>query len=293
MTQFLSSAGAQARGMIRPRVAILAAAIALVTPSLAAAHSFWLEPAAHEARAQEPVRVAFKVGDLDAEGGPKVNEWGLFWERIAALRSFGPEGVTDQQSAARITSAGEPGSARVSLSGAGTHIIAFASNPSFSDLEAARFNRYLDHEGLSAIAADRAAKGTAEQSGTELYARRAKALVQVGDTLSDVTKPIGHTLEIVPLAHPQQLGPAKSLPIRVLWRGAPLEGAKVVVWRLGEPGDAPVKQGVYSTGADGGSLVGLAFGERHMISVVWGEPAPNDARADFFTVFASLTFERD
>ncbi|MDY7097218.1 MAG: DUF4198 domain-containing protein [Pseudomonadota bacterium] len=268
----------------------LTAAFALIAASSASAHSFWLEPESYDAQTDEAVLVEFKVGDLDKDGGPAINDWGLYWERVAALQSFSDKGAVDQQTAIRTTQSGETGTALLKLKGEGSHILAFASNPSFSDLEAARFDRYVAHEGLKAIAADRAAKAGKATSGTELYARRAKTIINVGDAYTDVSRPVGHTLEIVPLANPMELGASDDLRVRVLWRGEPLPEAKVFAYQIG---DKTRKTGVYSTGSDGETSVSLVKGKEHLISVVWGEPAPNDVRADYFTIFASLTFARD
>lgn len=259
-------------------------ALAFATSACANAHSFWLEPETHEPRAGENVSVEFKVGDI----GKKANDWGLYWERIAALRVFGPEGISDQQQAVRTTTAQQAGSAVVAVAQPGTHILAFASNPSFSDFEAERFNRYLDHQGLTAIAADRAARNAAGANGTELYARRAKTLLQIGGQLTaNVTQPIGQTLEIVPLKNPFSYADQAPLRVRVLWHGQPLKGASLMVARGGgEKG----REAITLTDAEGVAVFDYDPKSRYLLSVVWGEPAPNDDRANYFTIFSSLTF---
>ncbi|MEM6908620.1 MAG: DUF4198 domain-containing protein [Pseudomonadota bacterium] len=257
--------------------------LSLLTLSTAAsAHSFWLQPRDFSLESDEPVVVDFKVGDAG-----DVNDWGLYWERIAALRLHGPDAVIDQQNAVRTTGPGEAGSALVSAKGEGTHVLVFESNPSFSDLEADRFQRYLAHEGLKAIADHRAAAGTESEPGTELYARRAKALIQVGGMpTANVTKPIGQTLEIVPLDHPLLLDPGQTLRVRVLWRGQPLGGATVVSASTDGSGETTTRK----TNLDGIVALPVSRSGGTLISTVWGVPAPNDQRADYFTIFASLTF---
>ncbi|MEO1489506.1 MAG: DUF4198 domain-containing protein, partial [Pseudomonadota bacterium] len=216
-------------------IRMLAFALVWSLAGAAHAHSFWLEPATHEAEFGAPITVEFKVGDAG-----DVDDWGLYWERIAAFQLFTDERITDQQSAVRITAVGEKGTAQITPREQGTHIIAFASNPSFSELEAERFNRYLEHEGLAAITADREAKGTTGEAGTELYARRAKTLIKVGDGGGDdiVTRAIGQTLEIVPLNNPFTLAEGEPLRVRILWRGAPLEGATLNAAQLDSSGEA-------------------------------------------------------
>ncbi len=259
-------------------------AIAITTSTAATAHSFWLQPVDHTPEAGEEVLVEFKVGDAG-----DVADWGLYWERIASLRLFGPDGVIDQQRAVRVTGDDEVGSAVLAAPlEAGTYVLAFESNPSFSDLEAERFNRYLDHEGLNAIAAHREAIGTTGERGTELYARRAKTILQVGDAFTrNVTQPIGQILEIVPFEHPFSMGEGEQLPLTVFWRGERLAGATLVASRLDGTGDVQT----YVTGADGEVTIPAQPGAPVLYSVVWGVPALNDGRADYFTIFASLTVD--
>lgn len=265
-------------------IRIILSILALAFSTTAAAHSFWLEPDTHTPKAQEEVEVEFKVGDI----GKEAAEWGLYWERIGALRMFSPTTVTDEQSAVRITQPDAPGGARVAVESEGTHILAFASNPSFSDFEGQRFNRYLEHQGLTAIAADRAARGAQDENGTELYARRAKTLLQVGDKPTDnALEPIGQTLEIVPLTNPFAFKQAGKLTVAILWRGKPLAGASLMVARGGgEKGEEKVSL----SNANGHATFEYDPQSRYLLSVVWGEPAPNDDRADFYTIFSSLTF---
>ena len=55
-----------------------------------------------------------------------------------------------------------------------------------------------------------------------------------------VQNPVGHRLEIVPLADPTALAAGGKLPVRVLWDGAPLQGVSVTNdvlsdWDIGTP----------------------------------------------------------
>jgi len=266
-------------------IRLVAAVLALCAPASASAHSFWLEPETHEAEPGAAIEIAFKVGDAG-----DVEDWGLYWERVAAFQLYSPTSTHDQQSALRMSAAGEAGSARIITREPGYHVVAFASNPSLSELEAGRFNDYLEHEGLRAIQADRDARAASGEVGTELYARRAKALLKIGAGGPDgaLTKAIGQTLEIVPLANPFTLPEGAPLGLRLLWRGAPLAGASLAVARLDQTGQAEIVM----TDANGEASVKLGEGRRFLVSSVWGVPAPKDTRADYFTIFASLTFAR-
>jgi hypothetical protein len=263
-------------------IRILIAALALAASATAAAHTFWLEPAKHNPDPGEEMTVAFRVGDAG-----EVNAWALHWDRVASLRLYGPDGVIDQLAALRPTGPDEQGRALISVPSAGSYVLGFESNPSFSDLAAEPFNAYVAHEGLSAIAAHRQATGTMMANGTELYARRAKALLQVGDQQTgNVTRPIGQLLEIVPLANPFALAPGDKLTVQLLWRGAALEGASLMVARP----DAKGEPLVIKTDAQGEASFELQNGSRYLIYTVWGVPTTFDTRADYLTIFSSLTF---
>jgi len=262
----------------------LAAPLALlVLPGTALGHDFWLAPTTYTMDAPGEVKVDFSVGD-----GAKPEPWRLYWHNVVALRWHDAQTVTDQQMTITPRTEDAPGFATVPLTSPGTHIIAFESNPSLSDLAADRFNAYLEHEGLSAVIAERQRTGQTSANGTETYARRAKAVVQVGDLLTDqVLRPIGHTLEIVPEKHPHALGTAGVLPVQVLYRGRPLPGAQVSLIDLN--GD-----GVYLaekvTDAQGRTSFAVPQESAWRLNVVWSVPSPGNPRADFDTIFTSLTF---
>ncbi|MFM7403452.1 MAG: DUF4198 domain-containing protein [Erythrobacter sp.] len=263
------------------RTALCAAALTLSTA--ATAHTFWLQPSVHSATSGEDVSVAFRLGDAGKE-----SDWALHWERVASLRLYGPDRVIDQLATIRPTGPDERGGALITAPAApGSYILGFESNPSLSDLKAEPFNEYLAHEGLSAVAAHRQAIGAMGANGTESYARRAKALLQVGDAkTANVTQPIGQTLEIVPLANPFTLAAGDALDVQVLWRGAPLEGAQVAVIRP----DAKHQAELLKTDAAGKARFALKLGSRYIVSVVWSVPAPNDKQSNYMTIFSSLTF---
>lgn len=258
------------------------AALALTVSSAAAAHSFWLEPQEHSLEPGQELRVDFKVGDT----GEVADHWALYWERIASLRLFGPDGATDQQRAVITTTRAEPGHAVLGYLQPGSYILAFESNPSFSDLEAERFNNYVEHVGLTAIAEYRERLGLTGEAGTELYSRRAKTLLQVGNApTTNVTVPIGQTLEIVPTVHPLSVGAGEPFQMMVLWRGEPLAGALMQV----SPLDASAEIQEFTSDEHGLVTIPEQLSTATLYSVVWGVPAPNDARADFITFFSSLT----
>lgn len=52
-------------------------------------------------------------------------------------------------------------------------------------------------------------------------------IVDDGEDLSAISRPIGQTLEIVPLANPNTVRPGSLFPVQILYEGKPLAGATV------------------------------------------------------------------
>ena len=120
-----------------------------------------------------------------------------------------------------------------------------------------------------------------------LYSRRAKALVQVGAQATDtVSQPIGQTLEIVPERNPYLVKPGEPLRVVVWFHGSPLPGASVVLESLG----AGATHGTPAlTDSRGSASWPLPSKGDWKVNVVWSYPI-DDPRADYETIFCSLTF---
>lgn len=153
----------------------------------------------------------------------KPEAWELHRYKVVALRSHGPSGMTDRQGRISKTRGQVAGYAEVRFNTVGKHLSGFESNHAVSDRPAKKFNPSIEDEGLTAIIAARTVSSTMGRPGRELYSRRAKAIVQVVAVVSpEVTRPLGHTLEIVPLANPHLLASGEALCVRLLFHGWPL-----------------------------------------------------------------------
>jgi len=271
-------------GNLRARLSRATLSLVLATGLAAplSAHDFWIDLPSHRATSGAPIQLRLSIGDVGA-----VEPWETLWRKIVSLRAYGPGGVTDQQGGIMPTTKADPGGALIALTGAGTHVVAFESYQSESDLPAAEFNDYAVHEGLTPALEKRKADGTSETRGRELYSRRAKALVQIGDRpTDDAIRPIGQTLEIVPERNPYALAAGDPLPVRVYYRGAPLVGASVTMERLDA---APAPRKPQRTDMDGRTRFAFEKKGRWKVNVVWTQPI-NHPRADYDTIFSSLTF---
>lgn len=261
----------------------LAAWALLVTATQpASAHDFWIALDDWHLAGDGPVKADFRVGTA-----AEPERWQLRPERVVAFRTIAPDRAVEDRTALLIVSEAQQWyDAIVPFSAPGTHMLVFETTPVVSDLEAKPFDDYVAHEGLSAVAAHRAALNTPGTNGRELYARRAKALVQVGTLCSpQALQPVGLSLEIVPLANPH-CPQGDSLPVEVRFRGKPLANALVRMESLSSPaGDIEQR-----TDASGRASFAMPKSGNWKISLVWSVPIEGNAQADYDTLFSSLSF---
>lgn len=259
------------------------AALFLMTSLSAQAHDFWLEPTHYHTNTPSSIALQFKVGHKE-----DTSHWNLAWNKIVALRTYSSDGVTDMGASVVPRTALLPGMAKTTELAPGSHVIGFESYHATSVLDAKKFNQYAKDEGLAEILAYRESRGQNDIAGEELYSRKAKTIVQVGDTFTDnVLKPIGHTLEIVPLNHPYKLD-ENTLAVQVLFKGKPLSNALIDALSLA---DHNAQAQALTTDKDGKATFKLDTKGPMMLNTVWGVPLTNSSAADFETYFSSLTFE--
>lgn len=248
----------------------------------AIAHDFWLSLDRWHLSEGDQLQVDMRVGT-----GAEPEPWQVRPERVVAFRTIAPDRtITDRTDLLAPPDSMEWHDSVVPFAGAGTHILTFETTPALSDLEAKAFDEYVAHEGLSAVAAHRAALPTPGTNGRELYARRAKALVQIGKTCSPhVLQPVGLSLEIVPLINPH-CATGDAMPVEVRFRGRPLAGALLRMESLSNPA-GEIEQ---RTDADGRASFAMPRQGNWKISLVWSVPIEDNAQAEYDTLFSSLSF---
>ncbi|MEM8772483.1 MAG: DUF4198 domain-containing protein [Pseudomonadota bacterium] len=251
--------------------------------AVANAHDFWLAPQTNS-ETPEQTSIALLVG----HSGEK-QPWAVRSGRIETVLHILGDDRADMTAKTRASIDLNGAMFDVETKTAGTHIIALESNDAFITLKAKKFNLYVEEEGLTTIRDHREKQNLQSRQGREFYSRRAKALIQVGDIETDVTKPLGHTLEIVPLVHPRSLRGNEAMPIRVLYNGAPAPGLIVDLESLT---DGTISEINVTTDEAGEALLPLIKEGQWKVDVVWGEPIDHP-KAEYRTVFASLTFGYD
>ena len=262
---------------------ILGVVLGLSLGGSAQAHDFWLQPQSWQIPPGVPLEFVVEVGH-----GSFRQQWGADGGHLLALNDLANGGAVDVRPL--FKSGGEMPHLTRTFRRQGLHIISLISTNAASDLPAIRFNDYVKAEGLTPAIDVRTRMGKMNSNGRELYSRRAKALVQVGRTSPGdnalATRPIGLTLEIVPLRSPYALAADHILPVQILYEGRPLPGALVKLTSL-EFDAKPLR--IIRSDADGRAGFEVPPVGDWLINVIWTKPVslPN---ADFVTTFSSLTF---
>jgi len=256
---------------------LLSALLGLAAP--AAAHEFWIEPANFRPPVDKPLDVRLLVGQ-EFRGDTMIYLPESF-ERFVTVNARGTRnipGLPGDDPAARLTPA-EPG----------LLLVAYQSTRYSLDMDAPTFEKYLEKEGLDGIRTLRAQRGEHDKAVHEVYSRCAKSLLAVGgrDDGLDARRPIGLRLEIVPLTSIYQLKRGQMLEVQLLYEGRPLANAKLVAFSKKKLKSQPVQR----TDADGRARFVLPHADVWMLSAVHMIPAPANAKADWESFWASLTFE--
>ncbi|MFA6311302.1 MAG: DUF4198 domain-containing protein [Sterolibacterium sp.] len=92
-------------------------------------------------------------------------------------------------------------------------------------------------------------------------------------------------LQIVPVEGKLPLEMGKPLALRVLHRGKPVEGAKVLADFVTDPDAVPLK-----TGADGRVTINVRNQGLNVVTAIWDGPSDEPAKADKIEHLATLSF---
>jgi len=270
----------------RRGVTLLIGLLACSRASLVAAHDFWLQPNEYRVDPDALTSMTLQVGH-----GPFRQRSPIPARRITRFEARTPEGaVVDLHGELRQGPAAEDADFRLKKPGA--YILVLQTDDrAQSHLPSIRFNDYLRVEGLTPALEQRARMHLMDADGSERYSRCAKSIVQVGPpdagSQSQVSKPIGLPLEIVPEVSPYGVPRSATLPVRVIYAGRPLAGALVKLTNL-EHDASPLE--VNLTDRDGRASFTMPSSGTWLLNVIWTKPLPPSEETDFETVFSSLSF---
>ena len=253
----------------------------VVFGATASAHDMYIMPASFFPGKGATITVGFHVGDSfpDSEVSGRL-------ERLRDPKLIWRDG-SGQFRNLRVDGKRDVGDAVV---GGGGELIATVNTaPALIELDAAKFTKYLKHEGLTEIVEWRAQHGESAKSGKERYSKYAKGLLLAGTTDGFATHAIDHVIEIVPEASPYTLKPGDQLPIQVLFRGKPAAGLQIESSWASKTGRKTKLAG--RTGSDGRLKVPLSAAGLWRIHTIKMERCTEPAVADWESFWASLTFE--
>ena len=275
--------GVQHRLYTAPLVTLL---MGLTYGVSAGAHDFWVQPADYWLKPQVASSVTFQVGH-----GPFQQRSPIPISRITRFEAFGPDGTaTDLRGALHV--GGNSSDGTITLAKPGAYVVVLETdNRAQSHLPAIRFNDYLKVEGLAPALEQRERLHQTDRDGSENYSRRAKSIVQVGpadaSSQRQVTLPLGLPLEIIPEANPYAQPQPRTLPVRVIYEGDPLEGALVKLTHLEDDAN-PLE--THLTDRMGRAIFVMPTEGSWLLNVIWTKPLPRSRETDFETIFSSLSF---
>lgn len=260
----------------------------LVSHTLLTAHEFWLAPDKYFYTIRDIALIRFRVGE-NFTG----ENWAGNKEKIKRLSHYLPNET--QVDITERLSIQKGDSIRLPLQTEGTHMVVFNSTNSHIELEADKFNDYLQEDGLQTAIDFRQKNSETTKPGKEYYQRSVKTIIQVGDLKTDAcTKPTELPLDIIPFENPYAtpaMVPADNLPsvkFRVLFKGKPLTNLLVKTWYREKNGSNRMQE--YRTN-NRGIVTVKRYSGPFMISAVYMERLNGDEKADWQSYWASLNFE--
>jgi hypothetical protein len=246
----------------------------LISPGLWC-HDFWIEPSSFRPAANAPLIVRLRVGQaFKGDSVPRLEAL------MVSFRAWGPGG--DQ---AIVGADGADPAGALRTGNAGPMWVCYFSRPSTVELEGAKFETYLQEEGLDGISKLRARRGETSKNAKDDYVRCAKSFLTVGDTAG--THGFDHAFGL-PLELLLEADPSISalLPVRLVYEGKPIKGALVTALCK----DSPDR--IVSTRTDAKGRVLLPLDRRGTWLLKAVHMVPGGA-GQWKSYWASLTFQRD
>ena len=119
------------------------------------AHDFWIEPSTFSATTGAPLSLALRVGE-HFKGDPVPRQAAMIERFVIA----GPDGVRDVMGRDGYDPAGY-----MPIAAPGVYVIGYRSRPTSLEQDAAKFEKYLQEEGLERISDQRKQAGEKAQAG--------------------------------------------------------------------------------------------------------------------------------
>ncbi len=265
---------------MRLRFALLALLAVLASPA-ALAHDLFLKPDTFLLAPRSNVRVKLFNGTFT------TSENAITRDRVRDFTLVTPESVRHPENVS-WKDTGKATEFAIGVGPAGTYVLGLSIKPRDLRIEAKAFNEYLREEGVLDVLESRQRAGALERPSRERYSKHVKALLQVGDFRSDVSKPLGYPAEIVPLGNPYALGLGAELELLCLVDGQPAGGINLIAGS--QPRNGKLEAKTYHTDAEGHVRVPILAAGRHFAKFISMVPA-EETGLDYESKWATLTFE--
>jgi len=267
----------------------LAFALIVIAAAIPAnAHEYYLMPETFTPKTGKEISVSHRLGQkFKGNEMPWVNSWNVrseVWENGEKHKIRFADG---DRPALKITPASDE-----------LVVVIHQSNIDRLDFKTwEKFVKYTDKEGLSAIAEQHLAEGKPKPGEgkppiRELYSRFAKTLLTPNGNAKGKDMVTGLTIELVALENPIALEPGQPMPVKLLFRGKPLEGATVKVFTAP---DTEFKHRILTDAMGRADIPDDGSGPYLINAIAMTKVAAAGKiaeGADYESFWASMTFER-
>lgn len=258
-------------------MAALLAALSSLPAAPARAHEFWIEPESFRPAPGARVPVRLFVGQyFKGNSMPWLTE---SFERFTFAHAKGTENF-------RSVLGDDPAGTLTVRAAGRLWIVLRSGHFDLAYDKPGEFDAFLAKEGIGHLV-------PREQRGKlpvrETYVRYAKSLLLAGKPApgSAPDRAFGLPLELVAETDPYT-GRRQEFTVRLLHRGAALPGALVAAYNKAVPGQRATEA---RTDASGRARLALGRNGVWLLNAVHLVPAPRQSRAQWETLWASLTFE--
>ena len=253
------------------------AAVAAIIPGAASAHDFWLQPDRLTVAPGEEIQISLREG-MDFKGNtlPYIPEWFRDFSVVTPAGRSDVESIPGDDPAARLTVTDN------------AMLVGYHSNRNYTELDAAKFNGYLEEEGIEFIRQLRIERGEDDLPAPEFFVRCAKALIYAGPSDGEIYRTdLGYTLELTPQADPQTITAGGKLPFLLTFRGKPAADLLVQAFTR----DDPTTRQRIRTNEAGIAEISITEAGVWLVKAVNIQAIVGDPKAKWQSYWASFVFE--
>jgi uncharacterized GH25 family protein len=255
--------------------------IGLLIPAALLGHDLYLKPARTVTAPGESVRIEYHSGDaFPVSQNTVVLSRLKDAKRISAAGEAPFTGIRDESKTLTVAGCTAPAK--------GHFWFLSRTEPNFIELEAKKFEEYLEHEGLKYVSEWRKKNGEAARPGKEIYSKYVKSLLVTGAGDDWYKRPSGMAIEFVPLEDPYSAKPGATVRMQLLFRGKPAGGHEVELQTLAA--GKTERKILGNTDPQGIVRVPLASGGFHKLHAIVMERRTDRTQADWESWWATLTF---